>query len=98
MRLDGSKDADDAHGDTVVAEIIVQCRRNGSMSVAGSITDEMYALAMLETAKDSLRGYHDQRRAGRRSALVVPAYDTALVGTPLERKLIEARDELANLL
>jgi len=29
-------------------------------------------------------------------ALIVPAYDTALVGTPEEKKLLAARDELSN--
>ena len=39
--LSGGRDPDDAHGDTVVAEITVKMRRNGCMSTEGSITDEM---------------------------------------------------------
>ena len=96
MIVDRTRDADDLHGDTVVAEIVVQLRRNGCMSVGGSITDEVYARHLLDTARDTLTNYHIQRRAGLRSPLIVPAYDTSLVGTPEERKLLAARDELAD--
>ena len=96
MIIDRSKDADDLHGDTVVAEIVIQLRRNGAMSVAGSITDEVYARYLIDTARDTLTNYHAQRRLGLRSQLIVPAHDTALVGTPEEKKLLAARDELAN--
>lgn len=94
--LDKSKDPDDLHGDTVVAEIVIQLRRNGCMSVGGSITDETYARYLLDTARDTLTNYHIQRRLGLRSSLIVPAHDTALVGTSEEKKLLTARDELAN--
>lgn len=94
--LDPTRNLDDLHGDTVVAEIVIQLRRNGAMSVAGSITDETYARYLLDTARDTLTNYHLQRRAGLRSPLVVPAHDTALVGTPEEKKLLAARDELAD--
>lgn len=94
--FDRSRDADDLHGDTVVAEIKIQMRRNGCMSVAGSITDEVYARHLLDTARETLTNYHIQRKLGNRSQLVVPAYDTSLVGTPEEKKLLAARDELAD--
>lgn len=95
MIIDRSKDRDDLHGDTVVSEILIQLRRNGSMSVAGSITDEVYARYLLDTARDTLTNYHLQRLLGNRSQLVVPAHDTALVGTSEEKKLLNARHELA---
>jgi len=87
-------DTDDSFGETVVAEITIRLRRNGCMSVEGSITDEVYARYLLDTARDTLTNYHLQRRLGNRSQLVVPAHDTALTGTPEERKLLEAREEL----
>ena len=86
------------HGDTVVAFLEVKLRRSGAMSVGGSITDEVYALHLLDTARETIKGYHTQRRLGNRSPLIVPAYDTSLVGTPEEKKLIAARDELDNAL
>lgn len=92
------RDADDLHGETVVAEITIQLRRNGCMSVGGSITDEVYARYLLDTARDTLTNYHIQQKLGNRSSIIVPAHDTALVGTPEERKLFAARDELSNLM
>jgi hypothetical protein len=91
-----ARDPDDIHGDTIVASLEIKLRRNGAMSVGGSITDEKYALAMLESAKDSIRSYHRSRALGLRSQLIVQAHDTALVGTPEEKLLIGARDELSN--
>lgn len=91
-----SRDPDDLHGDTVVCVLELKVRRNGSMSVGGSITDEVYTLALLDTARDIIKSYHARRRSGFVSSLVVPAHDTALVGTPEEKRLIAARDELSN--
>jgi hypothetical protein len=89
-------DLDNLHGSPVVAKLVIELHRDGSMSVAGSLTDEVYDLFLLDTARDTIKAYHAQRRAGLRGQLVVPAYDTALVGTPEERKLIQARDQLDN--
>jgi hypothetical protein len=89
-----SRDPDDLYGDTVVASLEIKLRRNGAMSVGGSITDEAYALHLLDTARDTVRNYHNQQRLGLRSTLIVPAYDTSLVGTPEEKKLLAAREEL----
>lgn len=91
----GGKDLDDIHGDTVVAEIVIQMRRNGCMSVQGSINDLEFAKYILDTARDTLNTYHARKRLGQ-DALIVPAYDTALVGTEQEKKLLKARDELSN--
>ena len=79
---------DDLHGDTVVATLTISVTRAGNMSLAGSITDEAYIQFM--------KGYHAQQKLGNRSAILVPAHDTALVGTPEEKRLLEARHELAN--
>jgi hypothetical protein len=89
-------DLDNVHGDTVVSVITIKMRRNGIMSVEGSITDEVYARCLLDTARDTLTNYHIQQKLGKRSPIIVPAYDTALVGTDAEKKLLAARDELSN--
>ena len=64
-------DPDDLYGDAVVAILEIKVRRNGSMSVAGSINDESYAIAMLDAAKDSVRSYNKRHR----EALIIPAKD-----------------------
>ena len=89
------KDPDDLHGETVVFELVIQIRRNGCMSVAGSINDCEYAKIVLESAKDSLDTYHARKRLGMET-LFIPAHDTAIIGTPQEKKLLAARDDLAN--
>ena len=47
-----TQDPDDLYGDAPVARIEITCRRNGAMSVAGSIEDKHYALAMLDNAPE----------------------------------------------
>jgi len=86
---------DDLHGDTVVAQIKISMARSGMMKVEGSITDYEFALHMLDTARDVVNNYHG-RVQNQDNPLIVPAYDTALVGTDSEKKLLAARDELAN--
>lgn len=89
-------DLDDAHGETVVARITVTMARSGACRVEGSITDHAFATFMLDTAKDVVNNYHGRAKLMDGKAIIVPAYDTALVGTPEEKKLLAARDELAN--
>lgn len=84
-------DLDDRHGQTVVARISIAMNRAGECRVEGSITDRAFAHFMLDTARDVVNGYHD-----RGGTIIVPAYDTALVGTPEEQRLLAARDELSN--
>lgn len=86
---------DDLHGDTVVAQIKISMARSGMMKVEGSITDYEFALHMLDTARDVVKNYHG-RAVTMDKPLIVPAYDTSLVGTEAEKKLLAARDELAN--
>jgi hypothetical protein len=88
---------DDLHGDTIVSKITISCARSGVMKVEGSITDEVYALAMLDSARDVVKNYA-KRSNGNSQAIIVPAYDTALVGTDAEKKLLEARHQLADVM
>lgn len=81
---------DDVHGATIVARISLAMDRAGNMKVEGSITDREFALFMLDTARDVVNSYH--AKGGK---IIVPAYDTALVGTDAEKKLLASRHELA---
>ena len=85
---------DDTYGETIVGFIHIDLRRSGLMSISGTVTDEKYALHMLDTARDQLVSYHAQQKLGNRSPIIVPSYDTAVVGTPEEKKLLGAREEL----
>jgi hypothetical protein len=89
-------DIDDAHGKTIVASLTVQLQRDGCMALSGSITDKEYARFLLETALDLLMNNQHRQAIGQGSKIIVPAYDTALVGTDAEKKLLAARDELSN--
>jgi hypothetical protein len=86
---------DDLHGDTIVAQIKISMGRSGTMKVEGSITDYEFALHMLDTARDVVKNYHG-RTVASDTPLIVPAYDTSLVGTDAEKKLLAARHELAD--
>lgn len=86
---------DDLHGDTIVAQIKISMGRSGMMKVEGSITDHEFALHMLDTARDVVNNYHG-RAVTMDKPLIVPAYDTSLVGTDAEKKLLAARHELAD--
>lgn len=87
---------DDLHGQTGVARISIVMTRDGACKVDGSITDKAFAHFMLDTARDVVNNYHSRSKLMDGQALIVPAYDTAMVGTEEEKKLLAARDELAN--
>lgn len=87
---------DDVHGETGVARIVITMARSGNCRVEGSITDKAFAHFMLDTARDVVNNYHSRAKLMDGQAIIVPAYDTALVGTEEEKKLLAARDELAN--
>lgn len=87
---------DDLHGDTAVANISITMARSGNCRVEGSITDYDFALFLLDTARDVVSNYHNRAKLMDGKALIVPAYDTALVGTPQEKQLLAARHELAD--
>ena len=89
-------DFDDAHGETVVSRITIQMTRDGACRVEGSITDHAFATFLLDTARDVVNNYHNRAKLAEGKALIVPAYDTALVGTPEEKLLLQARHDLAN--
>lgn len=76
MPLDHARDPDDLHGDSVVFALEIKVRRNGAMSVAGSIFEEAYALAVLDAAKQSIKNHNAQRRLGLGEAVIVPPSDT----------------------
>jgi hypothetical protein len=82
---------DDVHGATLVCRIGIEMDRMGNVRVDGSITDKEFALLMLDTARDAVLSYH--ARGGK---IIVPANDTALVGTDAEKKLLAARHEIAD--
>lgn len=82
---------DDLHGATTVCRIVIEMDRAGNCKVEGSITDHEIATLMLDTAKSVVNNYH--AKGGK---IIVPAYDTALVGTEAEKKLLAARHELAD--
>ena len=86
---------DDLHGDTVVARITICMARSGMMKVEGSITDHEFAMHMLDTARDVVNNYHG-RAVTQDKPLIVPAYDTSLVGTESEKKLLAARHQLVD--
>lgn len=83
--------------DTVVAFIEIKMRRNGLMSIAGTITDEAATLGMLDTARATMVDNFKRARkalADGKPQIIVPGYDTALTGTPYEKKLIGATSDL----
>ena len=73
---EATRDPDDLYGDATVAVIEVRLRRNGAMSVAGSINDERYAVTMLQHAIDSVRDHHARRLLG--DGLLIAARDTGI--------------------
>ena len=87
---------DDLHGATAVCQIVVSMDRAGNCKVEGAITDHEFATFMLDTAKDVVNSYHGRAKLVAGQPLIVPANDTALVGTNAEKKLLAARDELSN--
>jgi hypothetical protein len=87
---------DDLHGQTTVARISIAMTRDGACRVEGSITDHAFACFMLDTARDVVNNYHNRAKLSDGKAIVVPAYDTALVGTEEEKRLLAARHELAS--
>ena len=73
-----AQDPDDLWGDAVISKIEICCRRNGSMSVAGSIDNLQYALAVLDNARDSIKSFHARRRANGNGSVVIPGHDVAV--------------------
>lgn len=87
---------DGLHGDTLVAFIGLLLLRSGMLRIEGSITDEDFVRYMLDTAGDVLTSHHARQRLASGGAVLIPAGDTALAGTPEADALTAARDELAD--
>lgn len=69
---DYSKDPDALHDDAVIYKIEIAIRRNGAMSVAGSINEDWKWLwSVLDEAKAVIRRHHDRQA----TQLIVPASD-----------------------
>lgn len=75
----------------VVAWLNIRMTRDGAMRFEGTITDYRSLLAMLDTARASILENMKADQAGR---IHVPGYDTALVGTEHEKKLLKAVEDL----
>lgn len=87
---------DDAHGDVAVAQITITMARNGNCKVEGAITDHDFARFMLDTARDVVNNFHQRAQIQAGNGVIVPAYDTPLVHTPQEQRLLDARHRLAD--
>ena len=76
---------------TVVAWLNIRMSRNGMMRFEGTITDHASIIAMLDTARASVMNSMKTSKDGK---IIVPGYDTALVGTDHEKKLLKATEDL----
>jgi hypothetical protein len=74
-----SRDPDNLYDDDIVAVLELKCRRNGSMSVAGCINDEAYAMAMLDNARDTIKRHNAKSKLNSGASLIIPAYDTGMM-------------------
>ncbi len=54
--IDRSRNSDRLYDDMVIAEVKLQLRRDGSMTIAGNIGDTEYIAHMLQVALDEVRG------------------------------------------
>lgn len=78
-RLDSGRprsmpDHSTAAGD-VYATLSINVHASGALSVVGPIENLEWALAVLENAKDAIRGYHAKKDGG----IIVPAKDVSIV-------------------
>jgi hypothetical protein len=68
------RDPDALYDDMVVAEVKLQLRRDGSMTIAGNISDTNYIAHMLRVALDEVRG----TAARMRDDLMIPPHGVAI--------------------
>ncbi len=87
---------DDVHGETAVAKITITVSRSGNCKVEGAITDHAFATFMLDTARDVVNNFHQRAQLQAGKGVIVPVYDTPLVNTPQEQRLLDARHRLAD--
>lgn len=69
--LEQKHEADDSD---VLAQLTITVYRSGAMAVAGDIHDEVYALTMIDAARDSVKSHH-LRKHGE---LIIPAGSAGL--------------------
>lgn len=60
--------------DDVMAQISVAVYRSGAMAVKGDISDEKFALTLIDAARDSVRSHHLRMK----KKLLIPASSTGL--------------------
>lgn len=63
-----------ANGDKVQAQFKITIWDNGALSVEGPIDDKMFALAVLENAKDAVRNH----RSPNMVDIIIPQKDVSL--------------------
>ena len=68
-----AKDPDSLYDDGVVTYITISCRRSGALTVTGHIHDRLYALAMLDNARDAINNHHAKNHVNE---LNIPKKDT----------------------
>lgn len=57
------------------AALTIKVHASGALSVEGPIENKEWAIAVLENAKDAIRGYHDKKKG----EIIVPAKDVSIV-------------------
>lgn len=67
-----------AQGAKVLARIEIQLLENGAVAVRGQITDQKFALEMLDTARDTLKRAYARQKIHAGDYAVVPPEDTAI--------------------
>lgn len=67
-----------AQGAAVIARIEIQLLDNGAVAVRGQITDERFALQMIDTARDTLRRAYARQKIHAGDYAVVPPEDTPI--------------------
>ena len=60
--------------DQVLATITVRVHRSGAMSVSGDISDEKFALTLIDAARDSVKSHHLRNKG----SLIIPSHLTGV--------------------
>ena len=60
--------------DNIQARFVITIHENGALSVEGPIDDKLFALAVMENAKDAIRNHRDPRQVD----IVIPGKDISL--------------------
>lgn len=63
-----------AHGEKLQAQFVIKIWDDGSLSIEGPIEDKIFALAVLENAKDAVKNH----RAANMVDLIIPGKDISL--------------------